>query len=187
MWFDGDNLINITNIYIQPIIKYSKLDENIESIIFGGKGAIIFNYTISIGCVGNVLVSDAIYYNKKLIKYSEYKDVIVNIGYGGLVIEYIFFNTKYINFSIPFLIGGGQYQIKIKDDELNNNSSSTNFWCIESGINFEFKLFKNLSFNTSLTYLKIFNNDKSNNLNFNYNANDFSGFLPTASFKIYFN
>ncbi|MCK5867053.1 MAG: hypothetical protein KAG14_01510 [Mycoplasmataceae bacterium] len=73
-----------------------------NSFTAGGKGAWLINHKIGIGIAGSGFITEPIpsIYNKE-------KDAFISGGYGGFLIEPIFYGNNPVHFSIPIIIGGG--------------------------------------------------------------------------------
>jgi hypothetical protein len=74
---------------------------NESAIVMGGKGAWIINHKIGIGLAGSGIMGHSTYSSVGNI-YTGYSG-----GYGGLLIEPIFFSDKMVHFSVPMVFGGG--------------------------------------------------------------------------------
>jgi hypothetical protein len=87
--------------YFSPVVKFSPLNDDL-GVLVGGRGGIIINRTLAIGFGGYGLASYVEALNRGPLgeRYME-------MGYGGLDIEYILNPNDLVHFSISTLIGGG--------------------------------------------------------------------------------
>jgi hypothetical protein len=87
--------------YFSPVVKFSPVNDDL-GVLVGGRGGIILNRTLAIGFGGYGLVSYVEALNRGPLgeRYME-------VGYGGLDIEYILNPNDLVHFSFSTLIGGG--------------------------------------------------------------------------------
>ena len=98
-------------------LKYGTID-NVNATIVGGRGGWILNHKLAFGFGAYGLYSD----KKSIVADFEYN---YTGGYGGFIVEPIFFSNKIVHFSAPIMFGGGwvgrlqkvdnSYQVMYKD------------------------------------------------------------------------
>jgi hypothetical protein len=80
-------------------IGYTRIDNHYNGAIIGGKGAWIINHCFGIGGAGYGYAN----YNSPNVNFFK----VIAGGYGGLLLEPIFWGTHVVNLSIPLIIGAG--------------------------------------------------------------------------------
>jgi len=83
--------------YGGPMIRFGKLNNQL-AVFTGGKGGVMINDSLVIGGGGSGMV------HPLTDPTNNYSDTI---GYGGFLLEYIFFPKSLINFSLGTIIGAG--------------------------------------------------------------------------------
>ena len=108
-----------------PVIKVTNINGE-NAVIAGGRGGWIINHSFVLGGGGYGLVTDV---NAKV---KDLNHQYVEMGYGGLEIEYIASSDDIIHLSIGLLVGGGGIGYKHEDNEVFNTSHNTkSFFVIE--------------------------------------------------------
>ncbi len=111
------------------VIKFTEIN-NEFGVLVGGRAGWIINHTFSLGGGGYGLTNE-IYTNEY---YSQRGRPFIQMGYGGLEMEYINKSQNLIHFSVLILIGGGgvDYYYGDKDDwERDNNKDGDSFFVFE--------------------------------------------------------
>ena len=132
--------------YGGPQVKFTNINGEL-GILVGGRGAWTVNRTLSLGLAGYGLVTQ---HDAKYID-SANKSVEgnINMGYGGLYLEYIYQPLEYIHLAtnVLFGVGGVSYsenQWMNNNNGTNNNLSSNDPWnmifVIEPSLAVEFNI-----------------------------------------------
>ncbi|NOQ27666.1 MAG: outer membrane beta-barrel protein [Bacteroidales bacterium] len=150
--FSKENL-KVTGGYISPEIKVGNVNEDV-SLFVGGRLGMILNDHFTLGIAGYGLANNSNF--KDLDPLSLNPDLRINMGYGGLLMEYTFFSNKKIHFSIPVVVGAAGIYIYEDDnnyfynnyDDIENSAA----FVVEPGVNIEFNLFKFLKLDLGASY-----------------------------------
>ncbi len=140
--FTKENL-KFTGGYLAPEIKVGDVHEDI-SVFVGGKMGFTFNNKFSIGLAGYGLVNNSNF----IIPTTTPELVSVDMGYGGLSMEYTLFSNKKIHFTIPVVLGVGNISIYEDNeddfyfDRYFDEIESSSAFVVEPGVNMEINLFK---------------------------------------------
>lgn len=86
--------------YGGPVVRFGSLNNSLM-VLTGGKGGMIINDSIVLGGGGYGMVWPDLYNTNGRP---------ASLGYGGFLMEYIFFPKNLINFSIGTIIGAGSHQ-----------------------------------------------------------------------------
>jgi hypothetical protein len=155
-------------------------------LLVGGYGGILLNHQLMIGAggfglVNNIGISDAAH-----AYYQNTRDLFLEIGYGGGIIEYTFAPSKLIHATAMVLIGAGGITYSERNMNHRDYFSSTSefqtdaFFVIEPSVNAEMNLTNwmrvsiggGYRFVTGVNYLVGLNNDDlrsaSGNLTFKF-------------------
>jgi hypothetical protein len=87
--------------YFSPVVKFSSIHDDL-GVFVGGRGGLIINRSVAIGFGGYGLASYV-----EAINRGPLGERYMEMGYGGLDIEYIFDPNELVHFSVSTLIGGG--------------------------------------------------------------------------------
>jgi hypothetical protein len=116
---------------------------NLDAIIVGARGAVIFDQSIAIGLGGNGFMSKPMFDNNLQFDY-EFAG-----GYGGIYIEPIFMGNRPVHLSFPTLIGaGGIGYLKHWGEYADDNDypsvdeDSYAFFVFEPGVELEFNVIR---------------------------------------------
>jgi hypothetical protein len=112
-----------------PAIKITSINGE-NAVLAGGRGGWIINHTFVLGGAGYGLVTDV------NAKKTDSVHQFIEMGYGGLNLEYIASSDNLIHLSIELLVGGGG--IKYKDengDRFGDHHSMNGFFVLEPGVN----------------------------------------------------
>ena len=127
-----------------------------EGLLVGGRLAWIMNHHLAIGVSGFGLTSDITFdglnLDRELYEFS--------FGYGGLLIEPIFFSKQPLHFTTPILIGAGgasfynniRYYDNVNDEWRNFNEEGDAFFVIEPGNEAELNIFKFMRLGAGASY-----------------------------------
>jgi hypothetical protein len=89
-------------------IGYTRMNYNFNGFIFGGKGAWIINHSFGIG---------GAFYGYAHFKNYDFEYITGRAGgYGGLLLEPVFWGKHPVNISVPLIIGGGSYTAFTSDN-----------------------------------------------------------------------
>lgn len=148
-----------------PEIKVSTINGE-TALMVGGRGGWIINHTFSIGggCYGQVLDIDAP--REAIIKYpypnGSAKDLRLEFGYGGFIMEYTGEWESLVHYSVNSLIGAGgvsycdkAYDDDYEDYEDGNGIGDDAFFAFEPGINAEMNITKWCRVNAGVSYLLV--------------------------------
>ena len=147
--------------YLAPDFKVGDVHEDI-SVLAGIKLGFTFNDKFSIGLAGYNLVNNSNFYTEanELAR--------INLGYGGLSVEYSMFSNKIIHFTIPVVVAAGS--ITLYEDNNNDNYyfnyfdeyESSTALVVEPGVNIEVNLFKFLRVDLGASYRLVSGTDLVN-------------------------
>jgi hypothetical protein len=95
--------------YLAPVLKITQLGTNDVGYFFGLRTGFIMNHYFSLGVAANILFNPL---DRSRIGGYDYTttrgtDSVVNMGYGGILLEYYIFPKSVVHVSIGVLIGGG--------------------------------------------------------------------------------
>ncbi|MCX6122972.1 MAG: hypothetical protein NTX44_15275 [Ignavibacteriales bacterium] len=112
-----------------PVLKVTNINGE-NSVMVGGRGGWIINHSFILGGGGYGLVTDV------KSKVSDSVHQYIEMGYGGLELEYIASSNDLIHLSIGMLVGGGGIGYKFEDNDAFNASHNKNaFFVFEPNIN----------------------------------------------------
>lgn len=189
-FFDGEEGVSITNIYIQPSLRHTTYAESTtDALIVGMNGAIVFNNRLAIGGLVNILQKSKV--RLEFDNLDPENQLYTNVVYGGVNFEAAVFRTRYFEVTIPFLVFGGLLQTHIERDDGEIPQSvkdefelESRFWGVEPGLNLEFNVFNTMSLNAGLTYRYLLGMREVNGQKLDEST--FSGYNPYISIKFYF-
>jgi len=136
---------------------------NEAALLVGGELVFTLNHALNIGVAG--------YGMPTRVKYEEYgpnliDDLYLEMGYGGLFIEPVFFDQKVVHFTIPVLIGGGWSglsNLSLHDVDYTGDQiflfDETVFFVLEPGLNLEVNLAKNVKLTAGGSYRYVNGSD----------------------------
>lgn len=121
-------------------IGYTQIGEY-NAFTGGGKGAWLINHSLGLGMAGNGFATDRVE-----SKFITDRDAYIVGGYGGFLIEPIFYANNPVHFSLPMIIGGGGVTY-IRDSYLQDPGSYypdyySTFFVFEPGIELELNVVK---------------------------------------------
>ena len=111
-----------------PELKVTSI--NGETVVFmGGRGGWIMNHTFSLGGAGYGLVTNV--HSKNADSVHQF----IQMGYGGLDLEYIASSNDLLHLSMGLLIGAGSIGFKNNvDDMFDNHHSMESFFILEPSV-----------------------------------------------------
>jgi hypothetical protein len=110
-----------------PAIKITSINGE-NAVLVGGRGGWIINHSFVLGGAGYGLVTNV--NAKKTDSIHQY----LEMGYGGLNLEYIASSDDLIHLSIELLVGGGGIRYKDENnDEFENHHTMNGFFVLEPG------------------------------------------------------
>ncbi len=122
-------------LYGAVTIKYGTV-ENSNTIFIGGRGGWIINHKIAFGFGGYGFYGD----KQNLTTNIQYN---YSGGYGGFIVEPIFYSSKVVHFSMPIMLGGGWVgRIQKFDDHSEIMYSDLVFLAVEPGLEVDFNITK---------------------------------------------
>ena len=132
-----------------PAVKITTLNGE-NAVMVGGRGGWIINHSFVLGGAGYGLVTDV---NAKV---TDSMHQYLQMGYGGLDLEYIASSNDLIHLSVGLLIGGGGIGYKQGDNDMFNASHQTSsFFVAEPSvhINLNVTLFFRIAAGASYRYV----------------------------------
>jgi hypothetical protein len=124
-----------------PAIQVTTVN-NAAAVLFGGGGGWIINHTISIGGFGYGMINEV-----SAAKVNPDDTRKLDMGYGGIYLQYIHMSKSLLHVTANLLIGGGNlsYRTRNTNGEWTNSGSVNDaFFAIEPGIDAELNLFENV-------------------------------------------
>jgi hypothetical protein len=108
-----------------PAVKVTSINGE-PAILVGGRGGWIINHTYVLGGAGYGLVTNV------RTKNTDSVHQFIQMGYGGLDLEYIASSNDLVHLSLGLLIGGGGIGFKNNaDDMLDNHRTMESFFVLE--------------------------------------------------------
>ena len=116
-----------------PVVKFTEIKDEF-GLFVGGRGGWIINHTFVIGGGGYGLATQNI---EADFVGSDGRRPHLQMGYGGLELEYIHNSNKLVHFSVQALIGAGGATYGNSDSNINdwNNFEDDAFFIAEPGVN----------------------------------------------------
>lgn len=163
---------SISGVFGGPLIKYSKIN-NEDALIVGARGGWAFNSMLTIGGGAYGLLND-------IPIYAAQSDTnFVNLGYGGIVAEYVGMSDNMIHWQVNMLLGSGVVSTR------NGNKTGKNdmIFVFEPGADGVLNISSTIRVALGLSY-RIVSGVDPDNFNGYLNNSDLSGF--TASLTMLF-
>jgi hypothetical protein len=158
-------------------VKFTSLS-NQSVLILGGKFGLVINKSIILGGGFYGLINNV---SANYIDAPSGQQVIMNLNYGGLELEYIFFPDSKVHGSLEILLAGGGVYFEVPDKSIPHNSySKDNFLLYEPSVNIEFNAVTWLHIDLSFSYLIITSYDA---VNYGIDKNDLNGATVGLVFK----
>jgi hypothetical protein len=123
--------------YGAPVFKITQLGNNDIAYFAGLRTGFIMNHYFSLGAAANILFNPL---DRSRIGAYNYTGTnsVVNMGYGGLLLEYYIFPKSVVHISIGVLIGGGAIAFQDGNywrNEKFNPNAAYGFFAVEPEIN----------------------------------------------------
>jgi hypothetical protein len=133
------------------------------TLLLGGELVFTLDHSLNIGVAGYGMPSRVDYRSSDAVFPQNYN---VELGYGGLLVEPVFFDQEVVHFTVPVLIGagwsgltensffggyGGYYDWRLIDETI--------FFVFEPGLNMEVNLARNVKFTLGATYRLVEGSD----------------------------
>lgn len=136
-----------------PVVKFTQIN-NEFGLLVGGRGGWIINHTFVIGGGGYGLANNI--NGNQLVSG---KVPLINFGYGGFEMEYIYDSDNLIHFTAYTLIGGGSvnYRDPANHDKFDNNEDMQTFFILEPAVSVELNVVKFFRINFGASYRYISN------------------------------
>lgn len=162
-------------------------------LFVGGRGGWIIGHKFVIGGAGYGLTTNNSFLenpaNKPIgVGTDSTRTIDINMGYGGLLLEYILFPKKAIHLSFPLIIGAGGASLSAKkniDNTLNPNEISINdpvensgYFLLEPGMHVELNMAKFFRLSAGANYRYITGADLDR-----LSSNDLSGLNFSLTLK----
>ncbi|MBN2543440.1 hypothetical protein JXI42_11300 [bacterium] len=162
--------------YGGPVLKVTTVDGEI-GIMMGGRGAFCINHVFGIGGGGYGLVNEV-----KAKDTAPADRPYLGFGYGGVILEGIFFSPNMVHFTGNILIGGGAiYFFQDWDEqgeEHHDYHDSDHIWIVEPEVAVELNLTDYFRINLGASYRIVGEVELPG-----YDNSDLSGFAGSIFFK----
>jgi hypothetical protein len=131
-----------------PVIKYTGIKGE-SAVLVGGRGGWIINHTFVIGIGGYGLVNQI---KGNFLFNNKYP--VINLGYGGLELEFIIQSDRLIHYSVGALIGAGgvSYRESLWEDWDKLYAGNDEFFVFEPAINLEVNIISFFRINAGISY-----------------------------------
>jgi hypothetical protein len=141
-----------------PVVKFTQI-KNEFGVLVGGYGGWLINHTVMLGGGGYGLVNKIRASDEAQEFYRSFTGRPINIemGYGGVVLEYINSSNSLVHFAFNALIGAGGVSYKERDDNDwewndNNNGPTDAFFIVEPELKAELNITGFLRINVGGSY-----------------------------------
>lgn len=167
--------------YGGPEVKMVKGVNSDIGALVGGKGAVVFNKTFAIGGGGWGMS----YNDKNNLIINGFNDFNVDMGYGGIYLEYINNADAVFHFNTSLFFGWGGIQLNDMYNDVHYSVSdydrygSETFYVFEPTIQMEVNFFSWMKVAAGLSYRHFMSFDDY----YGFSAEDFDGVGGTLTFK----
>jgi len=163
---------SISGVFGGPLIKYTKLN-NEGALIVGARGGWAFNNMLTIGGGAYGVMNDV------PINPAQPDTNFINLGYGGIVVEYVGMSDNMIHWQVNMLLGTGAVSTR------NGNKTGENdmIFIFEPGADGVLNISSTIRVALGISY-RIVSGVDPDNFNDYLNNSDLSGF--TASLTMLF-
>jgi hypothetical protein len=120
--------------FVAPVLRATEMQDQL-ALLAGGRVGWVANHKFALGVGGYGLISDI-----KSDYFRPDTTALLNFGYGGLEIEYIFFPHHMFHFTVYSLIGGGGVGFYTRDSDVELDWNGDSFFVFEPGFNLEFNI-----------------------------------------------
>lgn len=155
---------SLSGVFGGPLVKYTKIN-NEDALILGARGGWAFNSTFSVGGGAYGIMNDI------PINASQPDTNFINLGYGGIIVEYIGMTDNIIHWQANLLIGTGVVGIRNGNDTGKNDMIFILEPCIEGVVN----ITASIRASAGLSY-RIVSGVDSDNFDGHLRKNDLSNF-----------
>jgi hypothetical protein len=170
----------ITGAFLAMDFNKTELNSN-DAFLIGGKIGVNINRNFNIGLAGYGLTNNV----KSNLTLPDNTPLYIEMGYGGIFMEPVFFPNKVVHLTLPVLVGAGGYNYVENNDIFTNPNWPDNkyrddpdaFFVAEGGINVEINVFRWLKLSGGPTYRYV---DDFENGDF---EDQFGGFGGNISLK----
>ncbi len=138
--------------YGGPVVKISDIDGE-TAVWLGGKGGWVINHGLVVGAAGYGLVNDI---KETRIGTDTSRTRQIAVGYGGLMLEYIYQPFNIIHLNAGVLIGAGGVGHQFKDDDEDEGWTGSNgdaFFALEPNLGFEINIARHIRCELGASYL----------------------------------
>jgi hypothetical protein len=112
-----------------PVIKVTNINGE-NTVLVGGRGGWIVNHSFVLGGGGYGLVTDV------KAKITDSIHQYIELGYGGLELEYVTSSNDLLHLSMGLLVGGGGIGYKYEDNNgLSSSHNKNSFFVLEPSVN----------------------------------------------------
>ncbi len=152
-----------------PVIKYTSFS-NQDALIIGGKFGFVINDNIVLGGGFYGLISNV---HTDYIDFPSGQNIIMNLNYGGLELEYIFLPASLIHFSMEILLAGGGLYFAVPDNsDPHDNYAKLNLLLYEPSFNIGYNALNWLRIDLNVSYRLITSYDI---ISYGVNKKDING------------
>jgi len=131
-----------------PVVKITQVNGE-SGVLMGGRGGWIINHRFVLGGGGYGLTT-----NHKAPNYSTESPHYIEMGYGGLELEYIVSSNKVLHYSLQTLIGAGGVDLRDKwGGSVDGENDS--FFVVEPGANLELNVSKSIRISAGASYRHV--------------------------------
>ena len=135
-----------------PVVKITSVN-GLSSVFTGARGGWIIKFpsgnSFVLGGGGYGLVTDVRLNNTFNVNG---QSLYLNVGYGGLDLEYIHASPKLIHFSVETLIGAGNVNYTLHNHDHNQDFPDQSFFVFEPGLNVMVNVTNFFRFGAGLSY-----------------------------------
>jgi hypothetical protein len=117
--------------FLAPVLKATEF-RNQLALLVGGRVAWVANHQFCLGVGGYGLASEV-----ESDYFGPDSTFLLNFGYGGLEVEYIFYPRRIFHFTVYSLIGAGGASFFTRDPDIDVEWDGDVFFIVEPGVNLE--------------------------------------------------
>ncbi len=135
-----------SSLFGAPVVKMSHIGAS-TGVLVGGRGGWIINKTLSVGAGGYGLVN-----NVRARTERPDGERYMNMGYGGLELEYIHNYDELLHYTFYTLIGAGGVNYRGQEHHDDSIDWERIFFVLEPGANFELNVTEFFRFSFGISY-----------------------------------
>ncbi|OPX27057.1 MAG: hypothetical protein B1H05_01335 [Candidatus Cloacimonas sp. 4484_140] len=160
---------SISGVFGGPLVKYTKIN-NKDALILGARGGWAFNSIFTIGGGAYGLVNDI------PINAAQPDTNFINLGYGGIVVEYVGMSDNVIHWQVGGLIGTGAVSTR------NGNETGKNdiIFVLEPGADAVLNITSTIRLSAGISYRFVSGVD-SDNFDYYLKNSDLSNFSASLT------